>query len=349
MNSSLRVRKSAAFTLIELLVVIAIIAILIALLLPAVQQAREAARRTQCKNNLKQLGLALHNYHDNYSRFPALRMGPNDGANRQGDQTGLIYLLPFMDQANIYSLIPQNGTVPVVWTTSFQPWRNTPGPVVICPSSPTPGSGSGVTANGPLGMKSYHFSVGTTINNNYIGATNGMFQFGVLPGASYKGFKDITDGTSNTIAMAERVLGNPGTRSILGQAVFNVAGIDTNPVLCMATAQNKQYVTGTSISTWGSGTLWAFGHAPQAAVTTVLPPNAPSCWAGNNDNPSNQWGIFSATSLHTGGVQVLLGDGSVRFVSENIDCGNYGVAPTPNFGIWGALGTVNGGEVTGEF
>ncbi len=349
MNSSLRVRKSAAFTLIELLVVIAIIAILIALLLPAVQQAREAARRTQCKNNLKQLGLALHNYHDNYNRFPALRMGPNDGAGRQGDQTGLIYLLPFMDQANIYSQIPQNGTVPVVWNTTFQPWRNTPGSVVICPSSPTPGSGSGVTTNGPLGMKSYHFSVGTTINNNYAGATNGMFQYGVLPGASYKGFKDITDGTSNSIAMAERVLGNPGTRSILGQAVFNVPGIDANPVLCMATAQNKQYVTGTSISTWGSGTLWAFGHAPQAAVTTVLPPNAPSCWAGNSDNPSNQWGIFSATSLHTGGVQVLLGDGSVKFVSENIDCGNYGVAPTPNFGIWGALGTVGGGEVVGEF
>lgn len=341
--------RRAAFTLIELLVVIAIIAILIALLLPAVQQAREAARRTQCKNNLKQLGLALHNYHDSHNRFPALRMGPNDGAGRQGDQTGLIYLLPFMDQANIYSQIPQDHTVPVVWTTTFAPWRNTAGPVMLCPSAPIPGTGSGISANGPLGLKSYHFSVGTTINNNYSGATKGMFQFGATSGAGFKGFKDITDGSSNTIAMAERVLGNPGTRSILGQSVFNVAGIDTNPVLCLATASNKQYVAGTSISTWGSGSLWAFGHAPQAAVTTVLPPNGPSCWAGNSDNPSNQWGIFSATSMHTGGVQVLLGDGSVRFISENIDCGNYGANPTPNFGVWGALGTIAGGEVVGEF
>lgn len=342
-------RSRQAFTLIELLVVIAIIAILIALLLPAVQQAREAARRTQCRNNLKQFGLALHNYHDNYLRFPALRMGPNDGAGRQGDQTGVIYLLPYLDQAPLYSTIPQDGTVPVVWTTTFAPWRNTAGAAFLCPSSPIPNSGSGVTTSGPLGLKSYHMSVGTTINNNYSGPTNGMFQFGVQP-AGYKGMRDITDGTSNTIAMAERVLGNPGTRNVLGQTAFNVTGgIDTNPVLCQATAANRQYVTGTSISTWGSGALWAFGHAAQAAVTTVLPPNSPSCWAANNDNPSNQPGIFSATSLHTGGVHVLMGDGAVKFIGENISCGNYGVAPSPNFGVWGALGTIGGGETVGEY
>ncbi|HUQ69059.1 MAG TPA: DUF1559 domain-containing protein [Planctomycetaceae bacterium] len=346
-------RSLRAFTLIELLVVIAIIAILIALLLPAVQQAREAARRTQCRNNLKQLGLALHNYHDNFLRFPAMRMGPNDGANRQGDQTGLIYILPYMDQAPVYNSIAMDGTAPVVWTTTFNPWRNTVSPAVLCPTAPIPTSGSGITTNGPLGVKSYQFCVGTTINDNYAGATNGLFGFGARI-AGYKGMRDVTDGTSNSIAMSERVIGNPGTRSILGQTAFNVAGgsaatLAANPVLCLATAANRQYIAGTSISTWGAGSLWAFGHPGASAVTTVLPPNGPSCWAANNDNLSNQPGIYSASSLHTGGVHVLMADGAVRYVSENIDCGNYGVNPTPNFGVWGALGTIGGGETVGDF
>ena len=220
---------------------------------------------------------------------------------------------------------------------------------MLCPTSPVPGTGSGISTSGPLGLKSYHFSVGTTINNNYSGSTTGLFQFGAQ-GSGYRGMRDITDGSSNTIAMAERVIGNPGSRSVLGQSAYNITGgIDTNPALCMATSANRQYIAGTAISTWGSGSLWAFGHAAQAAVTTVLPPNAPSCWAGNSDNPSNQWGIFSATSLHTGGVQVLMSDGAVRFISENIDCGNFGTGTTPNFGTWGALGTVSRGETTGDF
>jgi prepilin-type N-terminal cleavage/methylation domain-containing protein/prepilin-type processing-associated H-X9-DG protein len=341
-------RRRTAFTLIELLVVIAIIAILIALLLPAVQQAREAARRTQCRNNLKQLGLALHNYHDVFLMFPAMRRGPNDGAGRQGDQTGLIALLPYFDQAALYNQIPQDATVPVVWTTTYQPWRNTVGGVVLCPSAPIPTSGSGVSTNGPLGVKSYHFCVGTTINNNYSGATNGLFQFGAIVGGN-KGFRNVTDGTSNTLAMGERVLGNNGNRSVLGQTAFNVTGVNANPILCQATSVNRQYTAATSISTWGSGTLWAFGHPAQTAFNTVLPPNSPSCWEANTDNPSNQPGIFSLTSLHTGGAHVLMADGAVRFVSENIDAGNYGAPPTPTYGVWGALGTVAGGETVGDF
>jgi prepilin-type N-terminal cleavage/methylation domain-containing protein len=339
--------RRRAFTLIELLVVIAIIAILIALLLPAVQQAREAARRTQCRNNLKQLGLAHHNYHDNFNRFVALRMGPNDGAGRQGDQCGHIYLLPYMDQAPLYSSIPMDATVPTVWTTTFTPWRNTVS-AFLCPSAPVPASGSGVSTNGPLGQKSYHLSMGTTINNNYAGQTTGMFQFGVQNGG-YRAMRDCTDGLSSTILMSEMVLGNPGTRSVLGQTAYNIAGIDTNPLNCVATAVNRQYIAGVAISTWGHGSLWAFGHPHNSGFTTVLPPNSPSCYTGNTDNMSNQWGIYSATSLHTGGVHCLFGDGAVKFLSENIDCGNYGVGATPNNGIWGALGTIARGETVGEY
>lgn len=336
MRSPIQRRK--AFTLIELLVVIAIIAILIALLLPAVQQAREAARRTQCRSNLKQLGLALHNYHDNYNRFCDLRGGPNDGAGRQGDQSGLVRLLPYLDQAPAYSTIPQNNTVPVCWDSSFAPWVMNFN-VLLCPSSPL------IDKKNGCGLKSYHFSVGTTINDNYAGKTTGLFQFSTQ---GYRSMRDITDGSSNTLAMSEKGLGVPG-RSIIGQSVYNVPGIDTNPTLCLAVSSLGQYNTGASISSWGQGTLWAFGHAHWNAVTTVLPPNSPSCYAYNSDNPSNAWGIYSPNSYHTGGVHALMGDGAVRFISNNIDAGNYGSGFPASFGIWGALGTIGGGETVTDF
>ena len=110
-----------AFTLIELLVVIAIIAVLVALLLPAVQQAREAARRSQCKNNLKQFGLALHNYHETCDRFPAMSGGPD--TTRGGDYSGLVMLLPYFDQAPLYTAATAKDPArPQPWDGSFAPW-----------------------------------------------------------------------------------------------------------------------------------------------------------------------------------------------------------------------------------
>ena len=331
-----RVRRGG-FTLIELLVVIAIIAVLIALLLPAVQQAREAARRTQCKNNLKQIGLALHNYHDVANKFCALRCGPNDGAGRGGDQCGFVALMPYLDAQAAYNMIPQNNTVNVCWDGSFKPW-NTQIQALLCPSSqPT-------TLQGSVAAKNYHFSVGTTINDNYAGVTNGLFQFSQQ---GYKGMRDIPDGSSNTVAVAEMGAGVQGSMSIIGNSAYGIGGIDTNPLICKATmGPNQKYVAGTNVSSWGQGSLWPFGHAHWSAVTTVLPPNSPSC-EPFGDNPSNAWGIYTANSYHVGGAQVLMADGSVRFVSNNIDCGNNGVGGS--FGVWGALGTVNGSEVVGDF
>jgi len=352
--------KRTAFTLVELLVVIAIIAILLGLLLPAVQKVREAANRLSCRNHLKQLGLALHNYHDNYGRFVAMRTGPQDGSGRYGDQCGHIYLLPYIDQAPMYNTIqaasvgPSGTNPPVVWTNSFQPWTASL-PAFLCPTSPLPTSGSGINQQiANLGQKSYKFCVGTTSARNYDQPTNGMFQYGggnpglIIPGG-YKGTRDCTDGLSNTILMSETVLGNPGTRFVIGQTAYNIANVQANPSVCIATMANKQYVAGTAISTWGQGSLWAFGHPMWTAITTILPPNGPSCYDANSDNPSNASGVFSANSLHTGGVHCLLGDGTVRFISENIDCGNYGSGATPNFGVWGALGTRAGGETLGDF
>jgi prepilin-type N-terminal cleavage/methylation domain-containing protein/prepilin-type processing-associated H-X9-DG protein len=332
--------RRLGFTLIELLVVIAIIAVLIALLLPAVQQAREAARRSQCKNNLKQLGLALQNYHDVYNSFCDLRGGPNDGAGRGGDEWGGVRLMPFFDAQSAYNTIPQNGSVAVCWDGTFLPWQ-TQFSLLLCPSSPLP------ARQGNVAFKCYAFSVGTTINNNYLGASNGVFSYS--QSAPFKSFKDITDGSSNTIAMAEKGIGIQSSRSVLGNSVYGVAGVDTNPTLCLATATGKTYNAANNVSSWGHGTIWPFGHPHWSAVNMVLPPNGPSCYPNNDDNPSGYWGIYTANSYHVGGVHVGMCDGSVRFVSENINCGNYGAGSPASFGVWGALGTVSGGEVIGDF
>lgn len=343
-----RIRR-LGFTLIELLVVIAIIAVLIALLLPAVQQAREAARRTQCKNNLKQLGLGLHNYHDVFNKFCDMRGGSQDASGRNGDECGIVRLLPYLDQSPMYNLIPVNNP-PVCWTGSFVPW-GTQINLLLCPSSlPT-------TLQSNVAAKNYKFCVGTTINDNYgnwptlaagaVGITNGLFSFSFY---GYKGVRDCTDGTSNTIAMAETGAGVQGSNSIIGNSTYSVNGFATNPLLCKAAmGANLQYVPGTAVSSWGQGSLWPFGHPHWSAVTTVLPPNNASCISGGGDNGSNAFGIITPSSYHTGGVNVLMADGSVRFISNNIDAGNSGAGSPPSFGTWGALGTCAGSETLGDF
>jgi len=337
-----RVRRSG-FTLIELLVVIAIIAVLIALLLPAVQQAREAARRTQCKNSLKQIGLALQNYHDSYNKFCALRCGPNDAGNRNGDQCGFVQLMPYFDAQAAYNMIPMNNTVPSPWTGTFAPW-GTQISVLLCPSSlPT-------TLQGGSAAKNYKFCVGTTYLDNYgsaspWGPTTGLFQYQF---AGYKGMRDCTDGSSNTIACAETGAGVQNSMSIIGNSAYG-GGLASSPLACKATlGANLTYVAGTAVSSWGQGSLWPFGHPHWSAVTTILPPNLPSC-SSIGDNDSNATGIFTPTSYHTGGVNVVLADGSVRFINNNIDAGNYGVGAPSNFGVWGALGTCAGSEVVGDY
>lgn len=329
------------FTLIELLVVIAIIAVLIALLLPAVQQAREAARRSQCKNNLKQLGLALHNYHDNFNVFPPLRGGPQDSGGRQGEQSGLVAMLPYYDQAPAYMLIPQNTTCPPPWSNALATWSmQIPG--LLCPSSPM---GTRQVNGTDVGMKCYHLSVGTTMQNNYLGATTGLFQD---DSQRCRAMRDVTDGTSNTIAIGERAMGVPSTRAVQGNSLYNMPSVHTNPVLCLQAAAAGAYLPAGSVSSWPQGSLWGFGHPHWGAITTVLPPNSASCTTGA-DNPSEASGILTPNSYHTGGVHVLMADGAVRFISDNINAGNYGAGSPANFGTWGALGTISGGEVVGEF
>ncbi|MCR9199561.1 MAG: DUF1559 domain-containing protein [Planctomycetaceae bacterium] len=355
-------RRLKGFTLIELLVVIAIIAILIALLLPAVQQAREAARRTQCKNNLKQLGLALHNYHDVYGKFCFHKGGTGwvtSGSGNWDRLSGFIGLLPCIEQANLYNQIASQQTIdgvtypafgPEPWVEAYTPWRAQIS-AFLCPSDSAPTSGNG---RGSQGKVNYAFCNGDSI----FASSNERQTRGMFAKQTTYGVRDCTDGTSNTIMMGElvRSLGGLGDRTKLGQTRNNIGGLDV-PATCLAQLDANDRnrfdpnIPAGELVAW-SGDKWCDSNVSMTGFNTVLPPNGPRCAANTWDGT---WGVYSTQSRHTGGVQVLLGDGSVRFISENIDSGDsFAVDPGTSggrspYGVWGALGTKSGTEVIGEF
>lgn len=350
MKNIVRERRRG-FTLIELLVVIAIIAILIALLLPAVQQAREAARRSTCKNNLKQLGLALHNYHDVFGMFVLRRGGTNTGPiNNSSRLSGFVGLLPYMDQAPLFNKISAGDSTnppfgPSAWT-GWSVW-NVSIPMLRCPSD---GRNKQIVRT-----NNYVFCLGDSATS-----INGTSSRGMFPYRNGTRIRDITDGTSNTIAMSEHVRANyaPATSNASRNRVEGVAmgqAPRTNPGACMSLASGSGWVSGTSVKGRHGTSLWD-GQAERCAFNTILPPNAPSCAEGTNVNADSTHAALAPSSMHTGGVHALMADGAVRFISSNIDTGNLNTAsPSPSalspspYGVWGALGTKEGGEVLGEF
>lgn len=341
----MRTRKSVSgFTLVELLVVIAIIGILIALLLPAVQAAREAARRSQCTNNLKQLVLGTHNYHDTYGSF----MYGREPSHPNGDHSGFVSLLPFIEQKPLYEQFrasqmgnaPWNGST--VWDAKINAFQ--------CPSD---GGFQSATGRGP---RNFNLCWGDSIWKHEWDDSNagrrGMFTARRIA----RSMADIIDGTSNTIALSERVIG-VGTRFIRGGTAANISmdvGSNTgNPSACWATrGPNGMYVTGTTVRKEGdpgsseqTGRRWGDGRPYFSGFNTILPPNSPSCTYEDSDQ---RWGVWSATSFHPGGVNVAMADGSTRFVSETVNAGDpnanevkSGISP---YGVWGALGSIQGGE-----
>jgi prepilin-type N-terminal cleavage/methylation domain-containing protein/prepilin-type processing-associated H-X9-DG protein len=395
MNTRLR----RGFTLIELLVVIAIIAVLIALLLPAVQAAREAARRAQCTNNLKQIGLAMHNYHQTANKFPqgksmSTAYIPYKGYAGWTEWSAQAQMLPYIEGGTIYNAInfsfaggygnAKNINI-TAWTTSINSF--------MCPSDTEvnkggPPNNNQATANAwnnttyPPNINSYRGSIGTTTSvygwstgyaccspdpfnangNNQGNSVIPPFSTGMFVYWACYGIQDATDGTSNTIAFAESLVGDSsntsaqyayrknnavtGVTNAAAAEVPDASGVTTAglplytnvivPALNQCTTSYKAGAgNGTNISN-ANGNRWGWGAMSITLFNTVAPPNSQP-WNSCRDGcpgcgPDDS--IFSnAQSNHSGGVNVLMTDGSSRFIKNSI---------SPQ--TWMALGTRANGE-----
>ena len=351
--------RRPAFTLVELLVVIAIIGVLVALLLPAVQAAREAARRSQCSNNLKQLSLACHNFHDTYGYFPSgIRQKawenpdtPNNWGNGRDRWSYMTVLLPFIEQQPLYDqLQPHVGAASSPnrpWHNFFvtQTWLNT----AVCPSDA--GARSVPALNGGKTPISYHCNRGDMWVTHTAHEVRGIFGSGQHLRVS---MASVLDGTSNTFLLSEAKIGVRGSRRV-GEAIATGIGhggwgaYPPPSIVLARVGANRELTGGIETGGWLPGWRWADAHSVYTQWHVVLPPNSPS--AGNT---GENWALIAASSYHPGGINVALTDASVRFISETIDAGDPTLTERdfavntnrpqdyagPSLrGVWGALGS----------
>ncbi|XZE19064.1 DUF1559 domain-containing protein [Pirellulaceae bacterium SH449] len=353
--------KRQGFTLVELLVVIAIIGILVGLLLPAVQAAREAARRMQCSNNLKQLGLALHNYESAFRVLPYGCSWPDPPLNVSWRRfSGHVALLPFVEQGALFEQISAaqaqaiggGGPGLVPWDGGFIPFR-TRIPTLQCPSD------VGRFQTNEVSTTNYMFSRGDTTwdHNQWAGnggrGLRGAFTCVTPVGGTQIAFRSFTDGLSNSIAMSERTIAQDGSRRVLdGGTLVNIGAFfrNDNPADCASPARIINRVYQGDVGAWG-GRRWTDGAPAFTGHTTILGPNRASCTQGGWDGED---GVYEPMSRHTGGVNAVFGDGAVRFIGEGVDTGNttlppadapgQGMGPT-RYGVWGAMGSIRGGDI----
>jgi len=355
-----------AFTLVELLVVIAIIGILIALLLPAVQAAREAARRMQCTNKLKQIGVALHNYHDRHATFFASGgFGSRSSDNAIRRVSGFVSLLPFIEQVTLYETISaghfqgafnsdvQSGVdaagvdVASYMTSTMDAW--------LCPSD----GGGAEKGDTEQARTNYRFSYGDyPVHFNRLAAaapssipdfgTTATTLCGVNRGAfaphQWNGSQGVTDGLSNTIFVSERCIAGSNVRDVRQALVTSGSGVPTTygttvPETKTGTAvdtcialKNGENITDSvpdsAIVNW-SGRRWSDGAMAYTGFTTITPPNSASGLAAASEFSG---GFISPSSNHHGGVAACLGDGSVSFYTDTIDYQGTNGNPIANVG-----------------
>lgn len=362
--------RSTGFTLIELLVVIAIIAVLIALLLPAIQQAREAARRSQCKNNLKQLALAMHNYEGTYGVFPF-----SSAQHYRDDLMGFspqARLLPYLDQANLQNLLDfsQHG-FKGAWNNQlpnplFEQAFATPIAVFLCPTDPSPSQTIGFQGH-RYGRNNYMMSSGSGRGSHY---DIRWRPDGIVFEHSNIRMRDITDGTSNTVMMSESIrsigddmtlpagttppypyqytlngstgvnsakLSVPGMEGSGAWSAFtasvNGENIIFNPDLNQVWPELTGWRGATSNAMRGRGISWAHPGSLNCLTNGYTPPNSRI-----PDIVIHMNGFFGPRSFHSGGANVAMCDGSVRFLSQSIDTE-----------LHRNLHSRDGGEVIGEF
>jgi prepilin-type N-terminal cleavage/methylation domain-containing protein/prepilin-type processing-associated H-X9-DG protein len=380
-DPDVRFRSRPGFTLIELLVVIAIIAVLISLLLPAVQSAREAARRAQCVNNLKQIGLAMHNYHTGIGSFPmgitlAWQMGDPPGQTSiWSSWSAQSLMLGYLDQQPLYNAA--NFSLALLDASVFSGNTNVTGysnvnqtvlltnlSMFMCPSDGNVG--------GKQNNNSYHASYGATTTGLYqwafVGSGPAMTEIpqdstGLFTiGKSY-GVRNATDGTSNTVAFAEALVGdgngtewagntsNPsryrgnyvtstsvGGSSLPGQGIYNIQS-SSAIVFSSLQACATSFQTDNNSIRDDRGFRWCIGCTGWTLMNTVQTPSDGQyrfngCKNGSVDNFPNDGFSYPASSNHPGGANVLFGDGSVKFIKSTI-----------GYPTWWSLGTKDGGEV----
>jgi prepilin-type N-terminal cleavage/methylation domain-containing protein/prepilin-type processing-associated H-X9-DG protein len=299
------VRRRGGFTLIELLVVIAIIAILIGLLLPAVQKVREAAARTKCQNNLKQIALGLHNYHSAYQKFP-----PGWKGNPGPSWGWSTYLLPYVEQQNLYNLLSPDT---VTMTTVFQnnvPALQTQLSVFRCPSDdgPDPNNNRKFTVVVP----GQSIAIGTS---NYPGNGGNDGDTGLFQQDTQIKIGDVTDGTSNTIAVGERKSAD-GAFAALWAGLSQVSGeTDGGPGGAQGAVRGYTYY-----------------RMPDGATDTGV-----------------TWPDLAFSSRHTGGANFAFCDGSVHFLSNTINWTDANVTDKTKYGTFNKLGDRSDGQVVGDY